>query len=127
MNILQRLSEMNKTNNTLKLYCFTVFFSTSNLGGLPNFHGERYYDIMGIDGIEGEYMTKEEVVNYIEKNKIVVKAGDTFNAERPVHGKTTHKCTRIKESKNGIDNIFHGYYVDEYNILINPEHVVSVV
>ena len=67
MSILQKLAEMNNANSVLKLDNYTVFFSTANLGSLLHFHECRYYDIMGPDGIEGEYMTKEEVMKHIEK------------------------------------------------------------
>jgi hypothetical protein len=60
MDLLKKLSEMNNTNNELKVGEFTVFYSTQNLGALPNFNEGRYFDILGIDGIgiEGEVHDK---------------------------------------------------------------------
>ena len=63
--LFKQLKAMNKVNNTLKVDQFTIFYSTANLGQLPGLNEDRYYDIMGEDGIEGEYMTKEEVSEYL--------------------------------------------------------------
>lgn len=57
------LSKMNKKNHHLKVGVFTVYYSTANLDNLVHFHGGKYFDIVGEDGIEGEYLTKGEVLD----------------------------------------------------------------
>jgi len=64
-----KLKKMSKVNNTLKIDKYTVYYSTSNLGSIVGLNDGRYYDIMGADGIEGEYMTINDVLVFFNKKE----------------------------------------------------------
>jgi hypothetical protein len=60
-----------------------------------------------------------------EIKKEEIKAGDYFKAFRPIHGETVHKCVRIKDGSGG-DFFYHGWLVDERNIMIDPKYATKI-
>jgi hypothetical protein len=61
----------------------------------------------------------------VEIKKEEIKVGDRFKAIRPIHGETEHKCVRIKDGSGG-DFYYHGWLVDERNIMIDPKTATKI-
>lgn len=64
-------------------------------------------------------------VMQVEIKKEEIKVGDRFKAIRPIHGETEHKCVRIKDGSGG-DFYYHGWLVDQGNIMIDPKSATKI-
>lgn len=67
MTLIEKLSKM-EINTHLKIGDYNIYYSIAN--GCEN--NNLNFDIFGLDGIEGEYLTKEDVIKFINDKNINV-------------------------------------------------------